>query len=97
MYWCSIRGFHNYWCTDGAVLVYVFVYLMYSVQYGGSPYVWCHGQSGRNDASHTRRSTRPEKSSLFVSCFFLQKKREKNTFLLGKFCACTKKILNMSI
>ena len=25
MYWCSIRGFHNYWCTDGALLVYMYL------------------------------------------------------------------------
>ena len=36
-------------------------------QYRGSPYVWCHGQSGRNDASHTRRGTRPERIFNFFS------------------------------
>ena len=36
------------------------------VHYRGSPYVWCHGQSGRNDASHTRRSTRPRRVFLFL-------------------------------
>ena len=89
IYWLTTGGAiyeyipmdHRLWCTNVRVLVQVQVMHLYGLsivqQYRGSPYVWCHGQSGRNDASHTRRGTRPERTPSFLF-LFLQKRRKEN-------------------
>ena len=62
-FWCTMNnctyiGGRVFWCTH--ILV---------EEYEASPYVCCHGQSRRNDASHTRRGTsETQENFLFVCC-----------------------------
>ena len=89
-YWVSLvyLGESTYTSVlGGTVLVYLWcIHLLVYHCTGavwGSPYVWCHGQSGRNDASHTRRSTRPEKNWVFLLIFLWKKLSQYLLHLLG--------------